>query len=228
MLYRRRDHSEAAVFIDHLLKYFNPAPDAKILDLACGKGRHSIYMSKKGYRVTGIDISEQNIAYAKHFESANLDFTIGDMREPLRPGYFDLVLNLFTSFGYFDQAEENLRVLKAVNTNLKEKGKVLIDYLNAELLKNTLVEKETLTENGVVFKIRRKIEKEIIVKRIEVIDGAQTFQFEERVKALGRTDFAALFAKSGFEITDTFGNYNLGRFSPDSSPRLIITARKFR
>lgn len=228
MLYRRRDHEEAAAFIDHFLKYLNPPSTDKILDLGCGKGRHSIYMNRKGYDVTGIDISEQNIAYAEAFENDTLRFAIHDMREPFDPGRFDLAVNLFTSFGYFDSMDENLRVLRATNANLKHKGRVLIDYLNAELLRNTLVESETQRINNVVFNIERSIENEMIIKKIEIIDGPDTFRFEERVKALDKQDFAGLLAQSGFELLDVFGTYSLTRFIPETSPRLIIIARKFK
>lgn len=226
MLYRRRDHGEAAQFIDHVLRYFDPPKEAEILDLACGKGRHSIYMSKKGFRVTGIDISEQNIAYAKKFESERLKFAMADMREPFRANNFDLVLNLFTSFGYFDAAEENLNVLRSVHTNLRKDGQVLIDYLNASLLRNTLVEEETVHISDVEFGIRRSIENDIIKKRIDVKDGDRNFRFEERVKALEPEDFKAFFDKAGFDIVDTFGDYTLGPFARERSPRLILTARK--
>lgn len=228
MLYRRRDHEEAAVFIDHFLKYLNPPIDDKVLDLGCGKGRHSIYMNSKGYDVTGIDISDQNIAYAKAFENEKLHFAIHDMREPFDKENFDLAVNLFTSFGYFDSMDENLRVLRATNANLKNKGRVLIDYLNAELLKNTLVESETQVINNVTFNIARSIDDGMIVKKIEIIDGPDTFHFEERVKALDKQDFAGLFAQSGFELLDVFGTYSLTRFIPETSPRLIIIARKYK
>jgi len=228
MLYRRRDGEEAAVFIDHFLKYLNPPKGHKILDLGCGKGRHSIYMNSKGYEVTGIDISEQNIKYASAFENEKLRFAIHDMRDPFADARFDLVVNLFTSFGYFESMEENLKVLRATSANLKPKGSVLIDYLNAELLKSTLVESETQMINGVSFDIERSIDHGMILKKIKVTDGPDVLRFEERVKALDKQDFAGLLTQSGFEIVDVFGTYSLRRFIPENSPRLIIIARKFK
>ncbi len=99
VLYKHRDFSEAELFIDKLIKYFNPNSNSRFLDLGCGKGRHSIYLNKKGYNAVGIDLSEENIAGASQFENENLKFCVEDMRNMDRTNQFDYVLNLFTSFG---------------------------------------------------------------------------------------------------------------------------------
>jgi SAM-dependent methyltransferase len=225
-LYRQRNSKEAAAFIDYFIKYLNPNVSEWILDLGCGKGRHSIYMNKLGFKVIGADISKQNIAYAKKFENEHLQFALHDMREPLKVAHFGMVVNLFTSFGYFNEMEENIRVLRAAHFNLKPKGKLLIDYLNIELLKDTLVEREVQEIEGLTFSIRRKIEKDVITKYIEVRDGDQKFHFEEHVKALNKPDFIGMLTKGGFDVLDIFGNYSLGQFNPLNSPRLILIARK--
>jgi SAM-dependent methyltransferase len=228
LLYRGRDEDEAAAFIDQILKYLQPSTSEWILDLGCGKGRHSIYMNQCGYKVEGVDISEQNIAYAKQFENNSLHFTIHDMLMPFRQNHFALIVNLFTSFGYFDALEDNLQVLKAAHFNLKPKGRILIDYLNVELVRDTLVKRESSEVDGVHFDITRTIENEMIVKRIDVSDNGCTHHFEERVKALDRQHFNSMLLKSGFEVLDTFGNYALDQFNPSISPRLITIARKIK
>src|SRR5688500_2509825 len=102
ILYNNRDEQEAEQFMDKLLAYLHPKPHEKVLDLACGKGRHSVYLNQKGFDVTGIDLSEQSIAYARQFENERLHFAVHDMREVYQPETFDFILNLFTSFGYFE------------------------------------------------------------------------------------------------------------------------------
>ena len=99
VLYKNRDFSEAELFIDKLIQLIEPTKASRVLDLACGKGRHSIYLNKKGFDVTGIDLSEKSIACAKTAENETLHFYMHDMRKLFRTNYFDVVLNLFTSFG---------------------------------------------------------------------------------------------------------------------------------
>lgn len=228
ILYKNRDENEAALFIDRVLKYFNPPLESRFLDLACGKGRHSIYMNKKGFDVTGVDLSKENISQAKRFENDHLHFDVHDMREPYANAEFDYVFNLFTSFGYFPSIEENEKVLKASHANLKLKGKILIDFLNAQQVINGLVKEETQIIDGITFEIDREVEDGIIKKSIDIKDGDKEFRFEEHVRALTRQDFVGMLTRCDFEILDTFGNYNLEEYHEDKSPRLILIARKGR
>lgn len=226
ILYKNRDEHEAAQFIDKVLKYFSPSHEALFLDLACGKGRHSIYINKKGFDVTGVDLSKENIRKAKRFENDHLHFAVHDMREPYANAKFDYVFNLFTSFGYFPSIEENEKVLSATNFNLKQKGKILIDFLNAHQVIKGLVKEEIQKIDGITFKINREIEDGIIKKNIDIIDGENELRFVEQVRALTRQDFVGMLTRCDFEILDTFGNYSLEEYHEDESPRLILIARK--
>ncbi len=226
ILYKNRDVVEAANFIDRLLKYLNPNPSAQFLDLACGKGRHSIYINQKGFDVRGVDLSPENIRQANTSENETLHFNVHDMRLPYLPESFDYVLNLFTSFGYFDSIEENRKVLTAAHHNLIPKGILLIDFLNVNRVMQKLVKDETQEIDGISFRISRNIVDGMIEKKIRVEDNGKTIQFQERVKALNRQDFIGMLGLSNFEILDTFGNYNLEKFDELDSERLIIIARK--
>src|SRR5690606_8758177 len=101
LLYNHRDENEAIFFLDNLIAKLQPKPDARILDLACGRGRHAVYLRTKGFDVTGVDLSPENIRLAATTAGERLHFYVHDMRYLLLSNYFDLVLNLFTSFGYF-------------------------------------------------------------------------------------------------------------------------------
>src|SRR5690554_5663400 len=226
ILYRNRDEHEAALFIDRVLKYFNPSPDATFLDLGCGRGRHSIYINKKGYNVTGVDLSKENIRKTKQCENEKLHFEVHDMREPFSPNTFDYVFNLFTSFGYFPSIEENEKVLNATFQNLKPKGKVLIDFLNAHQVIKGLIKEEVQVIDGIKFVISREIKNDIIHKYIDITDGLEKTRFVEKVRALTRQDFAGILSRTHFEILDTFGSYSLDEYDEDKSSRLIIIARK--
>lgn len=226
MLYRDRDLREAKQFIDRLFKYLNPPGDASFLDLACGSGRHSRIIAAKGFRVTGTDLSERNIREANRFADERMRFLVHDMRKPFPGETFDYVLNLFTSFGYFDSAEENEHVLTSAAENLKYKGKLVIDFLNAHQVISGLVPEETVMEDDVRFDIRREVQDGVISKHIQVKDGSEMHRFEERVHALTKADFSGMLSRTGFEILDVFGNYHLSKFDDEMSPRLILIARK--
>ena len=129
-LYKSRNYAEAPFFIDNLEKTLHFKQSDAFLDLACGKGRHSIYLNSKGYDVTGIDLSQNNIEAANQSQNKHLHFFVHDMRETFRPNSFDFVLNLFTSFGYFEDNYDNFRAIKAISENLKSGGKLVLDYIH--------------------------------------------------------------------------------------------------
>ena len=227
ILYKNRDHSEASLFLDQLIKYFGIAPKSKILDLACGKGRHSIYLSNKGYEVTGVDLSEENIKHAKKQSSEYLKFGVHDMRDVYATDQFDYVFNLFTSFGYFDSKQENLGVIDAAMQSLKPKGKFLLDFLNPYVVINNLVAKEEKTIENIHFQIERKYTaEEYIVKNIHVVDHGQHFDYQEKVKALRRTDFLEYFEEKKLKVLDLFGDYKLSPYQKETSDRLIFIVEK--
>src|SRR5690606_22238937 len=127
ILYKHRDFEEARIFIDNLNDLFGFSADQKALDLACGKGRHAIYLNKKGLNVVGVDLSPENIREAKKFENEKLQFFVYDMREVFDIQAFDYVLNLFTSFGYFNTEAENEKAINATALSLKKGGFFIID-----------------------------------------------------------------------------------------------------
>ena len=111
LLYKNRNDDEARLLIEHLVGYLNLAPNSKVLDLACGKGRHSITLNELGFDVLGIDLSSNSIEEAKQFENETLHFDVCDMRNSFTKNTFDVVFNLFTSFGYFDNKSDNEKVI---------------------------------------------------------------------------------------------------------------------
>lgn len=226
ILYQNRDNTEAHQFIDTLITYLHPKPEDHILDLACGKGRHAVYLNQKGYRVTGLDLSAQNIAYARQFENERLQFFEHDMRNVFQTGNFNFILNLFTSFGYFDNETENAVALNAAATALKHGGKLVIDFMNTDLAIKNLVTAETKVMSGITFTISRKVEKGFILKNITFADKGQTFTFQERVRALMQTDFLEYFRIANLRLVATFGDYNLGPFIESESERMVFVLKK--
>jgi len=225
-LYQRRDEQEAHFFINRLLHELNLPPGARILDLACGRGRHARYLAEKGFDVTGLDISENSITYARQFENERLAFYQHDMRQLFRVNYFDVVLNLFTSFGYFDTDQEHERVLRNVYVGLKPGGTFLLDFFNAHWVRQHLVRREEKAAGGLLFHIRKTIRSGRVYKRVEFEADGRHYCFRERVRLFTLQDFEEMFQRVGLRLLCTYGSYNVEPFDLERSERLILMARK--
>lgn len=225
ILYRNRDHSEAELFIRNLFKELSIDKEKTVLDLACGKGRHAIFVNSMGYKTYGADLSISSIEQAKKKENKSLRFFQHDMRLPIKNQTFDLVLNLFTSFGYFDSTSENLKVLNSVHSYLNADGRFVIDFLNADYICENMVESEQKVIEGIEFNIAKSIKDEIIVKDISFEHEGESFHFQEKVQLIRLEKFNELLDAANFKIEKVFGDYRLGDLN-DNSERLIIIAKK--
>mgnify|MGYP001321808339 CR=1 FL=1 len=228
LLYQHRDDTEAQQLIDQLFQYLQIPPESRLLDLACGKGRHARYMAQKGYDVTGIDLSQDSITEAKQFETDNLHFYEQDMRTVFRPDYFHYVFNFFTSFGYFDNTDENQLSLNAIYRQLQDKGYLVLDFFNTQRVIAKLVAYEEKEIADVRFFITRRATSNHIIKTISVIDEPKHFKatYEERVQALTLPWFEQALSSAGFTLRQTWGNYELEPYHPHDSDRLILLAQK--
>ncbi|WP_162054115.1 SAM-dependent methyltransferase [Pontibacter pamirensis] len=226
ILYNNRNTQEAQAFMDRLLAYLHPKPHNKILDLACGKGRYSVYLNQKGFEVTGIDLSRKSIAYAKQFKDEHLHFDVHDMRQVYKPEYFDFILNLFTSFGYFDTETENVVALAATAKSLKPGGKLVIDFMNTDKVIDNLVAEEEKSVHGINFRITRGVENGFIVKTIHFSDEGKEYEFVERVRALREEDFEEYFKMIQLRLVEVFGDYHLNPFDLAKSDRVIFVLKK--
>lgn len=231
MLYFQRDAQEAAAFIDRLIEKLAPPSDSKMLDVACGRGRHSIYLASKGYFVTGIDLSPESIAHASAFAHERLEFFIHDMRLPFRINYYDYAFNFFTSFGYFRTRREHDNAIRTIAQALKKDGTFVMDYLNAHYVENHLQYRSETTCNGVQFLITRWLDETHFYKKIVVEDEANLHEpltFTEKVAKFTLGDFNDMFAYHGLQIQEVFGSYLFDTYDVNESPRLIMIARKIK
>lgn len=225
-LYNNRDNKEANFFILNLISYLKPNKSAKILDLACGKGRHSVILNKLGYNVLGVDLSPSNIQYANQYQNKNLRFAIHDMRKTIENESFNFIFNLFTSFGYFKSKEENKNVLISTNTMLENDGIIIIDFMNSKKIIANLIEKEVKVIDGIKYQISREHDDNYIHKYIKINDKGNVKIYKERVQSLDQADFKKLLDECNFQIIDTFGDFKLSNFNEEKSDRLIIIAKK--
>ena len=221
ILYKDRDHKEAETFMYNLTNYLNIPEGGKILDLACGKGRHAVYLNSIGYDVTGVDLSKNSIKFAKKFENETLHFEVHDMCEPYKKK-FDAVFNLFTSFGYFENDDSNLKTIKAIKEDLNEVGFGVIDFMNSDHVTKNLILEETKVIEGIEFHLKRYVKNGYIFKDISFNHGGEDYFYQERVRAFNLSDFETLFEKAGVYLLDIFGDYKLRKFDAMESSRLIM------
>jgi len=226
ILYKNRDYSEAENFISNLVNNLKIGENDTILDLACGKGRHSIYLNKLGFNVIGVDLSKESIAFANQYKNKKLSFFVHDMRESMPNHTFDFVFNLFTSIGYFEDENENVKMLQSVDSYTNHNGILVIDFMNAHKVIQNLVKSEIKIIDGISFNISRDIINGFIVKTIEFTDEGENYKFQEKVQALQLSDFERYLKNTNFCIYKTVGDYNLGNFDLEKSNRLIIFAKK--
>ena len=227
-LYFERDDKEAETFISTLIDHLQPAPGSTILDIACGRGRHSRILAKKGFNVTGIDISFDSIAFAKKFENENLEFYQHDMRLPFRVNYFDHAFNFFTSFGYFRTRREHDDTIRTIANGLKPNGIFVIDYLNVHYSEDHLVYNEQKKLNGTNYEIHRWHDDTHFYKKIVINDPLlhQPVNYTEKVSKFSFGDLNDMLSYQGLQVQEVFGDYKLGNYDVRTKPRLIIIAKK--
>lgn len=226
ILYQNRDETEAKTFIENLIEELSIPKGSTVLDLACGKGRHSLTLNELGFQVLGVDLSENSIRVANEYANKTLSFAVHDMRRVIVGKTFTAIFNFFTSFGYFDDEIDNVHVLESVHAMLESNGLFVLDFMNANQVIQTLVPSESKKIDGIQFNIKRKYDGKHIVKEIEFQDQGNEFHFEERVQALTYEKFESLLTLTGFKILRTFGDFDLSPYDKLKSSRLIIIAQK--
>jgi len=226
ILYRHRDEEEAQLALSNILQYVQLPAHSSVLDLGCGQGRHSRFLHANGFEVVGIDLSSASIAVAKTLAQGNQRYEVQDMRTFAVEERVDAVFNLFTSFGYFDDQNDNLRVLERIAAHLKNHGLLVLDYLNAYPLLTHEEKSNRVEIDHLVFETRKFRQLDSIIKTIDVHDAGVIHHFQERVQLITPDNFQHMLEASGFEVLRIFGNYRMEEFNPENSERCLIIARK--
>jgi SAM-dependent methyltransferase len=221
ILYKHRDYSEAQEFMQNIIAFLNIKKEDLLLDLACGKGRHAIFLNSLGYNVLVADLSKNSIQQAKRYENDRLKFVEHDMRQPFKTK-FNAILNLFTSFGFFEKDIEDIAILRNIKNGLKTNGFAVIDFMNAKKVISNLVGEENQTIDGITFHISRYVEKSFIVKKIKFTIDNEEHVYYEKVKNLDLNKIKSYINAVGFTIKHTFGNYQLEKFDEETADRLIL------
>jgi ubiquinone/menaquinone biosynthesis C-methylase UbiE len=228
IVYKHRDFQGAYNEVKRMIGWLDLPRGASVLDLCCGMGRHSMALADFGYKVTGVDLSDVLLQEAvKRDARCEVTWVKADMRNVPLDMRFDAVVNLFTSFGYFDSDEENAKVLKEIERMLVPKGKFIIDFLNPQYVASRLVPYSERSESNTVIQETRQIEDGFVRKKILIKQlGQPDRHYLEQVKLYDLPSFREMMEKTNLQIDYTYGNYDESSYSESLSPRLIIVGHR--
>jgi SAM-dependent methyltransferase len=219
-LYPHRDDAEAERAVGLIVKALPFEPGWRVLDVACGAGRHSRSFVSAGARCTGLDLSATLLQLARQITDAPL--VRADMRQlPIRLGSMDLTVNLFTSFGYFENDSEHMAALGEMVSTVRPGGWFVIDFLNPGSVRRGLVPNETLQVGGSTVHVSRSVSPDgrYVCKTIQSPQGKQ---YRERVRLFEPDQMARMLGAAGVQVRFRYGNYDGSALTPDSSRTILL------
>ena len=228
-VYRHRNDAEAKELVKLILRSVDVPNKAEVLDLACGTGRHSIIFAQKGFNVTAVDLSDKLLCVAKKSAEVNkvkIDFIKSDIRNFSVDKKFSLIINLFTSFGYFNDDEENFLLFEISFKYLKEAGYFVLDYFNKTYLEQNLVDESKDKFEHCTLIQKRHIENNRVIKDIYINGNGKEKHYMESVRMYGRDELVLRIEKAGLKIKNIYGGFEGEDFDEANSQRIIIIAQK--
>lgn len=222
-LYPHRDLAEAARAVDLIRTTLPWRAGWRVLDVACGAGRHARALRDADGRCVGLDLSAALLRRARSV--AGVPLIRADMRAlPVRPASMDLTVNLFTSFGYFATDMEHGIALAEMAGTVRPAGWLVLDFLNAAAARDTLVPEEEAELAGQPVRIRRELSDagRFVWKRIATADGRE---FTERVRLFGAEELAGMLEDAGIAVRYRFGDYD-GSPLTESAPRVMLMGQR--
>jgi SAM-dependent methyltransferase len=229
-VYSHRDEEEAVEEVDCIERLIPIADSQPVLDLACGSGRHCLELARRGYRVTGVDLSAELLDLARKNalrENLPVDFVRADMRKPPFHNCFGAVINMFTSFGYFEKDEDNAAIMSAIHRVLKPEGWFLIDYINRDSALTELVPEDRKRINGKLVTQWRRFDpvSKRLVKTIRIEHAGEVTTFFESVRLYSAEAMKAMAKSAGLTVHNLYGALD-GRPRSIEAPRVILVGRK--
>jgi SAM-dependent methyltransferase len=218
-LYPHRDDSDAQRAVDLICRTVGLRKDWRVLDVACGAGRHARAFEALGARCFGLDLSAPLLRLAQQVTSAPL--IRADMRQlPIRPASMHLTVNLFTSFGYFERDAEHMVALEEMVGTVRPGGWFVIDFLNPAAVRSRLVPEEMVERSGHTLRITRSVSPDgrYVCKSIRAPAGRQ---YMERVRLFEPGQISTMLLQAGVEVRHSFGDYD-GTPLDRETPRTIL------
>jgi SAM-dependent methyltransferase len=230
-LFARGRWEDALAQVDGLLSLAKIPEGASVLDMCCGPGRHSLELARRGYRVTAVDRNPEYLDRAKtmaHKENLALEFIQEDMRLFQRPDGFHLALNLYTSFGYFENPGEDRQVVQNLLVSLKAEGRLIMELMGREVLTRVFRERDWQpTEDGAFFLEERKPNSDWtwMDNRWILIKEGRIKEYNLKLRIYGGADLARVLLESGFRKVELFGDLQ-GSPYDHKAKRLVAVALK--
>ncbi len=232
LVYKHRDMEGAYEEVRAMVGWLSLPQGASVLDLCCGMGRHAMALRDFGYNVTGMDLSKTLLSEAVKHDDGGADnrpvtWVHGDMRNVPLTGPFDAVVNLFTSFGYFDNHDENAQVVDEICRLLQPNGRWIIDFLNPVYVQRNLVPRSVRSEGRTRIEEVRCIEAGYVRKSITLREpGKKERCYEEQVRLYELDDFKRMIADAGLELEAVYGGPDRSGYDRQQSSRMILVGRK--
>jgi SAM-dependent methyltransferase len=225
LLYGHRDERDAAPWVTSIVERWQPQPGERLLDLACGRGRHALHFARQGLRVTGVDLSAASIQEAR-LRVPDAEFMVHDIREPFPGEPFPYVSCLFTSLGYTADVNDDLRILQTAARALSSGGRFVLDLMNPTYVIDRLVPLEEREIDGVRFEVRRWFDTEFIHKEITVLENGHYSTFREQVRMLRPEQVETMVLQCGLVVEDRTDGPVLTPFKTADSQRYVLWTRK--
>ncbi|MBU5674097.1 class I SAM-dependent methyltransferase [Paenibacillus brevis] len=231
LVYKHRDTQGARREVERMVEWLELPQEAKVLDLCCGMGRHSMALVEAGFEVTGVDLSEVLLREARRNDPEHrVTWLQADMRKLPLTGGFDAVVNLFSSFGYFKEDREHIQVLREIKRVLKPEGKFIIDYLNPRYIADNLIPESERMDDGQRIVERRMIQNGYVMKRIWISQAAKSEgnnqeeprEYLERIKLYTAEQFTDMLGEAGLILEQIYGSHAGESYDPILSPRMIL------
>jgi SAM-dependent methyltransferase len=230
VLFNQKRLGDTAEEVDHIIKLSGIRKGAKVLDLCCGIGRHSLELARRGYNVTGVDLTEEYLVKASRdakAEGLNIQFVRSDMRRFCLLDGFDAAINMFTAFGYFENPADDRRVLSNMYCSLRKGGVLIIDIIGKEILARIFSPRDWQQENGRILLEERKVRQDWswIDNRWILLENGRRKEFEFGHRLYSAAELTGLLKDCGFRSVSIYGDFT-GADYDHNAKRLIAAARK--
>lgn len=230
LLFNKERQSSAKEEVKNVIKLLKINKNDKILDLCCGIGRHSLELSRHGFEVVGVDRTSNFIKKANQKakrKELNIEFVVRDMREYCVQDSFNVVINMYGSFGYFENTYDDQKVVKNMNASLRSGGKFLIETMGKEILAKEIQEKDWHEEGDTLVLAERKPIQNWgrMQTRWIVINGNQRVEHTVSIRSYSAVELTSLFYECGFSKVEVFGDIEGSEYNHDAK-RLVVIGYK--
>jgi len=216
--------------VEHLVSLINLHPGMRICDLCCGVGRHSLELARRGFQVTSVDRTALYLQEAKkkaQTEGLNIQFVREDMRRFCQPNSFDAVINLYTSFGYFEEQVDNRTVLENIYKSLKNNGKLVMELVGKEVVARIFQERDWIEEDGFVLLEERKVGKNwgSMSNRWIILKNGNKYEHRFHHRLYSAVELCNMLSSCGFQQVETYGGLDGSPYDQKAN-RLVLVGQK--